>query len=66
MILHPREKEVRQAEREMMHLHFSWLDRGLTRGETIRILSDLLMSVAKHMIREERHPNDPSKPGGLK
>ena len=41
----------------------------LTPGEGIRVVSEILYnelaSIAKYMIREERHPGKPDMPGGL-
>jgi hypothetical protein len=43
--------------------------KKLTDGEYLKVvatvLSDSIGSFAKYVIREERHPNDPDKPGGL-
>lgn len=40
-------------------------EHQLTEGECMRILAEELASLAKYEIRQERHPEDPSKPGGL-
>jgi hypothetical protein len=39
---------------------------NLTLGEQLRILSDELPQIAKWMVRKERHPRNPNKPGDLK
>lgn len=68
---HPRELLVNDAESE---LHGAFYDirkkYGLSTGESLRVLSTFLESsigvISKHMIRDERHPSDPGKPGGIK
>lgn len=68
--IHPREERVRQAEAELRHtIHAVMEQHDLSLGEAIRVVSttlgDWLGSMAKHMIRDERHPGEPDKPGGL-
>jgi len=66
--VHQREKLVHQAE---MKLNGTLLEvvHDLTEGEQIKVvtkvLSDWLLGMAKYMIRDERHPGEPDKPGGL-
>jgi len=68
MKLHPREKNVREAELKLSKFLIE-LQKELTPGEYLRVvagkLSDTWGSTAKYIIREERHPGEPDKPGGL-
>lgn len=63
MEMHPREDVVRSAE---LDINDMIINRGLTHGEVVRVLSNALGFTGKYMIRDERHPNDPDKPGGIK
>ena len=64
--LHPRETIVNKASAEIgLALVNLYNKYDLTYGEILRILSSELASQAKYMIRQERHPEDPSQPGGL-
>ncbi len=74
MKIHKREKIVTEAQRELIERIFKWKKRWvyndkLTDGEELRVLaslhSDWLATKAKYMIRDERHPDDPDRPGGL-
>lgn len=40
-------------------------DWELTYGEWMSLLGNQLASLSKYLIRAERHPNDPDKPGDL-
>lgn len=60
--IHKREEIVRKAQAELTE----WkMKHDLTPGEMIRVWSDELSSLAKWMIRGERHPDDPETPGGI-
>lgn len=66
--LHHREAIVRKAKLELMELLFK-LRNDLTPGEYLKVVTEELSNewhgVAKYMIREERHPDNPDQPGGL-
>lgn len=66
--IHPREKLVNDA-RAVLSKAVSDATEGLTEGEALKVvtqtLSDYVLGVAKYAIREERHPGQPDKPGGL-
>ena len=66
--IHPREKAVMQAEQELRKALVK-IFHDLTEAEYIKVLGTVLagelQTLAKWMIRAERHPNDPDKPGGL-
>lgn len=65
-IPHPREEIVKKAERAILDV-LEHEAETLTDGEYLRVLAtviDRLGSFAKHMIRAERHPGDPNRPGG--
>lgn len=38
---------------------------GLTHGEMLSALNDVLSSTTRHLIQAERHPENPDSPGGL-
>lgn len=68
--IHPREKLVNKAEREIENTISNILEKhDLTVAEELRVLAAVLGNrigmTAKFMIREERH-GDTDKPGGLK
>jgi hypothetical protein len=69
--LHPREAIVTKARLELTRAVLDWREAhsDLTVGEVFSIiggvLGDQITSLAKYMIRAERHPDDPDKPGGL-
>ncbi len=70
MKIHPRESIVKDAEQKLRGAMLDILgDADLTTGEELRILESVLggmiSNIAKHIIRHERHPNEPDKPGGL-
>jgi hypothetical protein len=70
MRLHPREAIVKKAESELREKMIEIVMRSeLTEGESlsvvIHVMGDWLSGIAKYMIREERHPGEPNKPGGL-
>lgn len=66
--IHERESLVRAADRALRDA-VEQCCRGLTEGERLRVIASALGSaaseVAKWMIREERHPDDPEYPGGF-
>jgi hypothetical protein len=69
--LHPRERIVSEARIELVRAVLDWREKHdeLTDGELFSIvggvLGDQITSMAKYLIREERHPGEPDKPGGL-
>lgn len=62
MKIHKREYIV---EKEGLKIRKAFIDSELTYGEAIKVISDILANWAKYIIRAERHPDDPDKPGGL-
>jgi hypothetical protein len=75
MKLHPRVKMVKKAELKLLDIFIKGIEEidksyDLTYGEYLRIITNVfsgeLNMIAKYMIREERHPNDPDKKGDLK
>lgn len=67
MRIHHREQIVNEAELKIEEA-INEATKDLTPGEYLRVLSSVLTSrigtFAKHTIREERHPENPEKPGG--
>jgi len=65
---HHREENVRQASLKLMNF-LGELQKDLTEGEYLRVVTEELSKewslTAKYMIREERHPGEPDKEGGL-
>lgn len=72
MRLHPREEIVRKAEIDLREVVLQWGKRhtDMTTAEYLKVLlgvcTDDAQSILKYVIREERHPDDPDKPGGIK
>ena len=70
MKIHSREANVHAAQHVLLTAIIE-MNRtcDLTPGEGIRVVSEILYSelssIAKYMIREERHPGKPDMPGGL-
>lgn len=71
--IHSRERITNQAEcdlRDAVHAVIYDKARDLTFGEVLRVLQSVLggavSDLARDAIRQERHPEDPSKPGGLR
>ncbi len=64
--IHPRTKKVSKAKTEM---HAGLMDvmekHDLTFIETTQCLIDLIASLAKYALRNERHPNNPDYPADL-
>lgn len=64
--MHARTRTVAEARLELQRWVLDWVQRhGLTFGETIGILGGEVEDWAKIMVRQERHPNDPTKPADL-
>ncbi len=67
--IHPREEIVEEAETKLRDAISEVSKMDITWGEYIRAISnafgDALSRAAKYMIRQERHPDDPDKPGGI-
>jgi hypothetical protein len=69
MKLHPREQIVNTARTDLTEKLLQWHKaHDLTDGELFSVIGDVLggqiANLAKYMIRAERHPDDPDKPGG--
>ena len=66
MKLHPRERKVAEARNKIASAVLDTIKAyNLTYGETTQILASELLAWTKYQIRDERHPDDPAKPGGL-
>lgn len=64
MKIHPRYFIVSKAENEISMFLLDLIQKhDLTYGETVKILTHLLQTQAKYMIRDERHPDDDDKRG---
>lgn len=71
MRIHPREETVNRAEIEIKSAMLDVMKKyspNLTVPELLKILNkingDIISSILKTVIRDERHPNDPDKFGG--
>lgn len=68
MKLHPRERIVKKASRKLWD-YLAALEEELTEGEYMRVITERLSYEwnmhARYMIREERHPGEPDREGGL-
>ena len=69
MKMHEREMVVKEVQLKLSkHLCDTMIDSDLTYGEQLRVLTEVygnwIASIAKYMIREERH-GDTTKCGGL-
>lgn len=63
---HKREPIVGEAQGKIgMAINRIAMEYDLTYGEMTRIVASELAHLAKWMIRAERHPDDPNRPGGL-
>lgn len=59
---HPRTQMVAMAKFSIARAVMEIVDReGLTFVETMQALSETVDRLAKHALREERHPRDPDK-----
>jgi len=71
MKLHDREKLIREAQSNLNFTIDKWsaIYSDLTFGELLKVISNVhnaqIQSLAKQMIREERHPENLDMPGGL-
>jgi hypothetical protein len=66
MKLHPRVPIVQQAHNELGLATIEIVNKyDLTFGELFSVLNQIEASWLKYCIRDERHPDDPDKPGGL-
>jgi hypothetical protein len=65
--LHPRERIVNKARAKLSET-VSEVVKDLTEGEALSVVNEELHrfigGVAKYVIRDERHPGEPDKPGG--
>jgi len=65
--IHPREEIINKASAEFYAVITDWFMRNnLTIGEQLKIILDYASGLPKWIIRKERHPRNPNKPGGLK
>jgi hypothetical protein len=70
MKIHPREVAVKAAELDIKRaIEEAVKKHGLTSGEELHAVnaaaSGWIAGIAKYAIREERHPGEPDRPGGL-
>lgn len=70
MRTHPREAIVSEAQVELTKLVLGWSAKhDLSDGELLSVLDEVLgdriAGLARRIIRDERHPHDPEKPGGI-
>jgi hypothetical protein len=66
MQIHERVMIVQRAELDLREFFGQLVKKhDLTWGEIAMILGGTLQAYAKYQIREERHPDDPDRPGGL-
>ena len=64
--IHPRERLVAEARHDISTAIIAAAKAyDLTHGELTMILAGEIQSWTKYQIREERHPEDPDKPGGI-
>ena len=62
MRLHERTLPVQQASRDIRDaLDELQREHDLTDVEMLRVLNEHQDNIARHMLRAERHPNDPGK-----
>lgn len=64
MRIHPRLQAVSDAQAELTKA-FNAIEEKyeLTYGEMFSILGQKVQNIAKYLIRDERHPDDPEKKG---
>lgn len=63
MKLHPRFMECRRQQNNVRVAFNIALEKtDLTYVETIDLVCEILLSVTRSALRNERHPDDPSKP----
>jgi hypothetical protein len=67
--IHHRERQVTEARLEVERVFLEAIEKyDLTNGEQLRVVAELFShtanGIARHMIREERHPGE-DRPGGL-
>ncbi len=61
-----RDVDMRVAESELTRLLLDWEKKYRpTYGELVGFHARELSMLAKYMVRAERHPDDPDRPGGL-
>lgn len=71
MRIHPRAKLLIQARSALREAVLGWSDDhpDLTEAEWLSAVSSVLLEqvgdVVKYMLRAERHPDNPDKPGGI-
>lgn len=66
MTCHPRELVVQQASADIKVALGRVIPKyNLTYGELFSILGECIQNWAKFAIRDERHPGQPDKPGGI-
>jgi hypothetical protein len=61
-----RDMDMRAAESELTRFLLDWEKKHRpTYGELVSFHARELSTLAKYMVRSERHPGDPDQPGGL-
>lgn len=61
-----RDIDMRVAKSELTTFMLAWEKKHRpTYGELVSYHAGELSMLAKYMVREERHPDDPDQPGGL-
>lgn len=64
MEMHERSQKVLIAQTELAWIFSKYAnENGLTFGEQIQMLGNMISNIVKYQIREERHPDDPDKGG---
>ncbi len=66
MKISKRDMDMRVAESELTKFLLDWEKKHRpTYGELVGFHARELSMLAKYMVREERHPEDPDMPGGI-
>ena len=64
--LNPRTQPVSAAAGEIGAMFWQQVEKhGLSYGEAMGVIAGLCSSLAKEMVRAERHPGDPDTPGDV-
>jgi hypothetical protein len=60
MKLHPRTMPVQKARNELDAMVWNWMKAyDVTYVEAVRCLLEVMQTITKYQLREERHPDDP-------
>ena len=63
MTLHPRTLKVQRASNEIQLKIIELAEAAdLTDIEVLQMLASMQQSILKHMLRDERHPDNPNEP----